>query len=101
MKFWRTPLDCAETRISTGSVHIIADRCKGCGFCVEFCPREVLAISGLTNRKGYPLPEVKEGAICADCGLCTLLCPDFAIYVESGAQPTGGQTPAPPKGPPP
>jgi 2-oxoglutarate ferredoxin oxidoreductase subunit delta len=36
-----------------------------------------------TNSKGYHPPEVVDGEACSDCGLCTLLCPDFAIYVES------------------
>jgi 2-oxoglutarate ferredoxin oxidoreductase subunit delta len=36
-----------------------------------------------TNSKGYHPPEVVGGEACSDCGLCTLLCPDFAIYVES------------------
>jgi 2-oxoglutarate ferredoxin oxidoreductase subunit delta len=71
-------------------VHIIEERCKGCGFCVEFCPRGVLAMSPRTNPKGYHPPEVIDAARCVDCGLCTLVCPDFAIYVE-------GETPAPEK----
>lgn len=83
MKFWRTPLDQAQNTIPLGIVHIVEERCKGCGFCVEFCPRDVLAMSGRTNARGYHPPEIKNGVVCADCGLCALLCPDFAIYIES------------------
>ncbi|MFW9872683.1 MAG: 4Fe-4S binding protein [Candidatus Thorarchaeota archaeon] len=42
MAFWRTPLDVADIEISRGVVHILDDRCKGCGYCIEFCPKEIL-----------------------------------------------------------
>jgi len=84
MTYWRQPLDRDRIQIPSGIVHIIDDRCKGCGFCVEFCPRKVLAISERTNSKGYHPPEVVAEQQCTNCNLCTLLCPDFAIYVEDG-----------------
>jgi 2-oxoglutarate ferredoxin oxidoreductase subunit delta len=84
MKYWRQPLDRDRIRISHGIVHVIDDRCKGCGFCIEFCPRNLLAISERTNVKGYHPPEVVDDLHCTNCGLCALLCPDFAIYVEDG-----------------
>ena len=37
--------------------------CKGCGVCVEFCPKHVLKLD------------------CVACGLCESLCPDFAVYL--------------------
>jgi 2-oxoglutarate ferredoxin oxidoreductase subunit delta len=39
-------------------------------------------LSRRTNSKGYHLPEITDDAHCLSCGLCMLLCPDFAIYVE-------------------
>ena len=45
MKYWRKPLDFDKMEIPHGEVHIVAARCKGCEFCVEYCPREVLALS--------------------------------------------------------
>jgi 2-oxoglutarate ferredoxin oxidoreductase subunit delta len=83
MKFWRQPLDQDQIQIPRGIIYIIDERCKGCGFCVEFCPRAVLVMSKETNSKGYHPPTVVDSEACSDCGLCTLLCPDFAIYVES------------------
>jgi len=61
---------------------LIEERCKGCGFCVEFCPKKVLSMSSRINAKGYHLPEITEDSHCPNCGLCMLLCPDFAIYVK-------------------
>ena len=39
-------------------------------------------MSSETNAKGYHLPEIAEDSNCPNCGLCMLLCPDFAIYVK-------------------
>ena len=84
MHFWRKPLDQDRLQVPCGIVHIIEERCKGCGFCVEFCPRDVLIMSKDTNAKGYHPPECVNDTDCMNCGLCALLCPDFAIYVEDG-----------------
>ncbi len=84
MPYWRQPLDRDRIQITHGIVHIIDDRCKGCGFCVTFCPRNLLSMSTRTNSKGYRLPEVIDDLHCTNCGLCALLCPDFAIYIEDG-----------------
>ena len=84
MVYWRQPLDRDSIQVPHGIIHIIEERCKGCGFCVEFCPRDVLIMSKRTNARGYHPPELIEDSHCINCGLCTLLCPDFAIYVESG-----------------
>jgi 2-oxoglutarate ferredoxin oxidoreductase subunit delta len=83
-RFWRQPLDRQRIQVPHGIVRIIEDRCKGCGFCVEFCPRHLLSMSPQTNSKGYHPPRVEEHLDCVNCGLCELLCPDFAIYVEDG-----------------
>jgi 2-oxoglutarate ferredoxin oxidoreductase subunit delta len=84
MTLWRQPLDKDRIQITHGIVHIINDRCKGCGFCIEFCPQHVLALSKDTNARGYHFPEIVSDHPCVNCGLCTLLCPDFAIYIEDG-----------------
>ena len=88
MKYWRQPLDKHRIPVPRGVIHFIAERCKGCGFCVEFCPQNVLFMSKKSNTKGYRLPEITVDSHCLNCGICMLLCPDFAIYVEdSGVQP--------------
>ncbi len=80
MKYWRKPLDAEKIKVSHGEIHIIQDRCKGCAFCVEYCPRDVLEMSAEFNVKGYHPPTVKDPEACVNCGLCEMLCPDFAIF---------------------
>ena len=63
-----------------GSVVITAERCKGCGFCVEFCPTDALKLSDQYNNKGYHPPILISQELCNGCNICGLMCPDFAIY---------------------
>jgi 2-oxoglutarate ferredoxin oxidoreductase subunit delta len=56
MRYWRKPLDLDQIKVPHGDVVIIDDRCKGCGFCVEYCPKDVLVMSERFNAKGYHPP---------------------------------------------
>ena len=60
---------------------VIEDRCKGCSFCIEFCPRDVLEESRKLNVRGVYPPRVKDAEECVGCGICEELCPDFAIFL--------------------
>ena len=83
MKLWRKPLDLEEKSQPAGTVYIIEDRCKGCGLCVEYCPRGVLKMSDEFNRKGYHPPFVDQPEACVNCDYCEEVCPEFAIYCVS------------------
>lgn len=70
-----------DLKAKKGLIHIIRDRCKGCGFCVEYCPREVLELGKDFNARGYHPPYIKNEDDCLYCQLCETICPEFAIYV--------------------
>ena len=59
--------------------------CKGCGLCVDQCPKKVFAIGKKRNPRGYLVPEVVKLEECAACTLCERICPDMALTVEVSA----------------
>ncbi len=63
-----------------GTVHILIERCKGCEFCVEYCPTGVLALSDEFNVKGYHYPVVVSADECIACQACSTICPEYAIF---------------------
>lgn len=85
-RYWRVPLDARRVPRTHGDVFVIDDRCKGCGFCVEYCPREVLVLAATFNRKGYHPPRVARAGQCVNCNLCEMLCPEFAIFSFAAAE---------------
>jgi len=56
--------------------------CQGCGYCVKFCPRQCLKITGdKFNTQGQLLPSFVKPDECNTCGFCAMLCPVSAIEV--------------------
>lgn len=74
--------DAKRWKVPQGYVYVSDDICKGCGFCIEYCPRKVLVAAKRFNAKGYHPPEVVDADACVMCGFCELVCPDFAIWTE-------------------
>ena len=83
-----------------GKVKIDPERCKGCGLCVEVCPRQSLTLSSQeTNRKGYFFAEPCAPG-CTGCAICALICPEAAIEVyrdTTDAQPQNNRPTEPVK----
>ncbi len=83
MKLWRKPFDYLEKVPTSCQIYIDEERCKGCSYCVEFCPREVLKTSNKLNPKGYLMPVVDDETKCLACGYCEVVCPEFAIKLST------------------
>ena len=59
------------------------DNCKGCGLCVDVCPKKVLALAtDKINKRGNHPIEAARPDDCIGCGSCAIMCPDFIIKVE-------------------
>jgi 2-oxoglutarate ferredoxin oxidoreductase subunit delta len=56
--------------------------CKGCGYCIEFCPRHVFEGTEEINDRGVSPPKVTHPEDCTGCELCASLCPDLAISIK-------------------
>lgn len=60
-----------------------SDYCKGCGLCVEACPKGLLFIDkGTLNFKGYNPAAITDESACIGCAFCATMCPDCIIKVE-------------------
>ena len=62
-------------------VVITTDYCKGCLFCVEACPKDVLGAAAAVNAKGYKYVDALNPDNCIGCAFCAIMCPDAAIEV--------------------
>jgi len=68
-------------KITEVEIVVINDRCKGCGFCIELCPKHVLDYEIELNVRGAHPPYMKtEG--CVGCGICEEICPEMAIFMK-------------------
>ena len=74
-----------DIKPALGQVEVNKNWCKGCGFCVQYCPMNVLDTAAEFNAKGYHPPYVKVPENCRNCNFCELICPEFAIKVTQGA----------------
>lgn len=70
--------------MSRNRTEILIDVCKGCGLCVEFCPREIIKLSEDINGSGYHPAEITDQDKCIACGFCYLICPEPAAVIYRG-----------------
>ena len=67
---------------------IASERCKGCGLCVDACPKDVLTLDEtVVNERGYHPVRLTDAAACTSCALCARVCPDvvFTVYTRPRA----------------
>jgi 2-oxoglutarate ferredoxin oxidoreductase subunit beta len=70
--------------VTNNEVVIDEQRCFGCGYCVQFCPRECLEMSkDKISRRGHYQPVFTKPEKCDGCGFCVWMCPHWAIVVTS------------------
>lgn len=70
----------SSTRAKGGTVFVRSEVCKGCSYCIDFCPTHCLSFSRDFNAKGYHFPVLATPADCTGCNMCGSYCPDFAIF---------------------
>jgi len=75
------PLEEKKMKQPQASIHLLTDQCKGCGFCIQYCPKKVLEESQEINARGVHPPKIVDESKCVLCCFCTAVCPDFAIFV--------------------
>ncbi|GHV36884.1 hypothetical protein FACS1894187_12340 [Synergistales bacterium] len=62
-------------------VEIASESCKSCGYCVRFCPKEVLSVGERVNSKGYEYVVPRNIDACVACKMCAVMCPEAAIEI--------------------
>ncbi|MBW2060134.1 MAG: ferredoxin family protein [Deltaproteobacteria bacterium] len=72
------PAAAAETK---AKISFREERCKGCGLCVEACPRKLIVVGSRLNNQGYAVAELEDPERCNGCALCAEMCPDVVIEV--------------------
>lgn len=75
-----------------GMMRVNIEECKGCGLCVEACPRKVIVQGKGLNHYGYHAAAY-TGTGCTGCGICFMACPEpGAITVLRAAMRKAGET---------
>jgi 2-oxoglutarate ferredoxin oxidoreductase subunit delta len=70
-------------QLAKGKLTFDINECKGCGLCVEVCPKKILELDEKTiNVKGIHPVSVIDMDQCIACGNCGIMCPDAVITIE-------------------
>ncbi|MHB9026784.1 MAG: 4Fe-4S dicluster domain-containing protein [Armatimonadota bacterium] len=67
-------------------VIINAEQCKACMLCIEFCPRDCLALGEQLNSRGFHAAAWVNAEGCSGCGICALMCPDVCIEIHADVE---------------
>jgi len=57
-------------------ITINPSRCKGCGVCIESCPKDCIVLGSELNQMGYRYAQFEQPG-CIACGLCFYCSPEF------------------------
>ena len=64
------------------TVHVLADKCIGCGKCIEVCPEDAII-----GKNGYI--HMVDQDMCEQCGKCLTVCPQNARVKAGRIKPRG------------
>lgn len=64
------------------TVHVLADKCIGCGKCMEVCPEDAII-----GKNGYI--HMVDQDMCEQCGKCLAVCPQSARVKAGRIKPRG------------
>lgn len=75
-----TPIKGLSTETEKGLHTVFPAYCKGCGLCIEKCPKKCINWSEQLGVYGTPAIKA-DPDLCITCGICETVCPDCAIAV--------------------
>ncbi|TNF28173.1 MAG: 3-methyl-2-oxobutanoate dehydrogenase subunit VorB [Deltaproteobacteria bacterium] len=55
---------------------LLPELCKGCGRCIEACPKHCITLGEEINQTSGLVPVVIDYDVCNGCGLCISACPE-------------------------
>lgn len=64
-------------------ITINSQMCKGCGYCIKFCPKHILEMGKERSPKGFFFPVNIDPEKCTSCAVCASMCPEGAIEVTA------------------
>jgi len=67
--------------IMRGKIFIDKDKCKGCEYCIMYCPKKCIELSREINMRGVHYAVFVDPIECTGCGICARMCPDVCIDV--------------------
>jgi pyruvate/2-oxoacid:ferredoxin oxidoreductase alpha subunit/NAD-dependent dihydropyrimidine dehydrogenase PreA subunit len=57
-------------------VVLLPELCKGCGRCIEACPKHGISMGTEINQASGFVPVTIDYSVCNHCGLCVTACPE-------------------------
>ncbi|MFN8177564.1 MAG: 4Fe-4S binding protein [bacterium] len=84
---------------------VLPQLCKGCGRCIDACPRHCITLGHDINQESGLIPILIDYDVCNGCGVCISACPEpYGLSTDAyeledpghlfGAQPTPASAPA-------